>query len=93
MSFNTTGYCLNIISISQIDRIIQYVYIYGNSVPIMLCNALTGVYFLVRGVQAVINIIIGKVANEYNCNQIIHSQYLAIAASSVSEQEGYIYMG
>ena len=69
-----------LVSISQIDQIIQYVYIYGNSVPIILCNALTGAYFLVRGAQAIINIIIGKVANEYNCNQLMHYQYLAIVA-------------
>ena len=49
----------------QIDRIIQYIYIYGNSVPIMLCNALIGVYFLIRGIQAVISILIGKVMSTY----------------------------
>lgn len=42
----------------------------------MLCNALTGIYFLIRGAQAVISIITGKVTstislhmyNHYGCN-------------------------
>ena len=31
----------------------------------MLCNALIGVYFLIRGIQAVISILIGKVMSTY----------------------------
>ena len=48
-------------TISQIYRIFQYVDIYGTVIPIMLCNVLTGIYFLVRGAQAVTSIITGKV--------------------------------
>lgn len=49
----------------RIDRVIQYVHIYGTIIPIMLCNALTGIYFLIRGAQAVISIITGKVTSTW----------------------------
>lgn len=55
---------------SQIYRTFQYVDIYGTVIPIMLCNVLTGIYFLVRGIQAVITIITGKVM----CITIAHVQ-------------------
>ena len=49
----------------QFDRKINYMYIAG-MFPTMLCNALAGIYFAIRGAQAVISIITGKVTCKFN---------------------------
>ena len=58
----------------------QYVHLYGTVIPIMLCNAVAGIYFLMRGAQAIISIITGKVATYVMAtfSQFMHYEYLFI---------------